>query len=89
MPSESDILEILKTISSWVATNLFSVERIIQYGIVITGLLISYFLVKIVYKKLDLLPVEEKIHRLKAIFYRLIQRLAFPIFLLSGFSLLK
>lgn len=79
MPSETAILEIIKTITSWVTVNLFSVERIVQYGIVIAGLIAAYFLARIIHKKLNLLPIEQRAHFFKATLYRLGERLAFPV----------
>jgi len=79
MPSDTAVSEFLKTMTSWISSNLLNTERITQYGIVITGLVITFLLVQVINKKLELLPVKARVYRLRAILYRLMQRLAFPL----------
>jgi small-conductance mechanosensitive channel len=87
MISETTLIEILKSTSAWVVTNLFSVERITQYTIIIIGLIVTYFIARIIREKLTLLPIQERVHSVKAIFFRLSQHLAFPlIFILWIFT---
>ena len=83
MPSELDIFDSLTTIYSWIKINLLSIDRITQYGIVIGGLIVAYFLSQFISNKLQLQHDENKAYSVKAILYRIAQRLAFPLVLIS------
>ena len=79
MPSETAILDSLTIIYSWIKLNLLSIDRITQYGIVIGGLIVAYLLSRFINNKLQLQPDENKAYSAKAILYRVVQRLAFPL----------
>ncbi len=91
IPSEKTILDILQTAQTWVLQNLFSVERIIQYGIVIAGLILAYFVARRIANKFSQQQSNPENQGFRAIYYRLLLNLAFPIVLIvwiTGFEVI-
>lgn len=82
--SKEDIIETSSLVQDWVTTNLFSAERLIQYGIAIAGLIIAFYISRWVRSHFQS-PVGG--HRLRRLLYRLIRRLAFPLTLVIWTSL--
>ncbi len=69
-------LEALDFIQTWITVNLFSIERVTQYGVAIAGLLVAYYTSKWVRARFQ--PPASG-HRLQRLLFRVIRRLAFPL----------
>ncbi len=82
MPSKQTITEILQTTQTWILQNLFSLERNIQYGIVIIGLILAFLVSRSIQNKLTKLANDKVNQGIKALLFRLLNNLAFPFILI-------
>jgi small-conductance mechanosensitive channel len=76
--STKDILETGGAVQDWVTVNLFSVERLSQYGVAITGLVVAYYVSQWVRRHFQFPAGGNRLIRL---LYQLIRRLSFPLIL--------
>ena len=77
---KEDLLETTDIVQDWVITNLFSLDRLIQYGLAIMGLVVAFYISQWVRKRFQA-PVEGKHLLLRQLLYRLLRRLSFPLIL--------
>jgi len=89
MPTEKTIMEILQTSRTWVLQNLFSLERNIQYGIVITGLILAFLVARSIRTKLTKLSKEYDNKGLRTLLFRVLQNLVFPLILIIWITIFE
>ena len=83
---KEDLLQTTDIVQDWVVANLFSLERVIQYGIAVLGLVVAFYVSQWVRKHLKA-PVKGKYLTIRQLLYRLLRRLTFPLVLVMWTSL--
>ena len=75
-------MELLQSTHTWILQNLFSLERNIQYSIVIAGLIIAFLVAQRIRTKLTKLSKDYDNKGLRTLLFKVLQNLVFPIFLI-------
>ena len=82
MPSEQNLTEIMQTSQMWIMQNLFSLERNIQYSIVVAGLIVAFVAARFIRAKLTDLSKDYDNKGLRALVFRVLHNLVFPVILI-------
>lgn len=79
--------EIVALSRTWIVENIFTLDRLTQYAIVILGLVLAFYLGKRIRARLQLPELPEEGYRLRHLLVRVARRLVFPATLVLWISL--
>ena len=85
LETSKDLIE-TGTVQDWVITHVFTLERMVQYGLAILGLVLAVYASQWVRRRFLAQTVEQ--FRLQNLLYRLLRRLVFPLLLVLWTSFL-
>lgn len=87
MFNQKEFNEMSTMARSWIAENLFTLDRLAQYAIVILGLILAFYISKWVRTRLQLPEQDEQGYRMRHLLFRVARRLIFPVTLFLWISL--